>query len=117
MIVSTLLLDLDDNYLCNDKLPSPRPTYDKKLLSAFIEFGSVSQGGLELLPPSLKQVATVTHGEPQTPLTIPEINYLSDILIVSRSRSHGINGKKFRFDRFERILLQGQIEIWKRKTT
>jgi hypothetical protein len=115
MITGTILLTQNNEYLCDDHLPE-RPQYDKNLLKSLIEFGSVSQGGYDMLPPSLQEIATITHGEPQTPITVQEINYLSDILMVSRSRSKCDNGKVFRLDRFEKILEQGQIEIWKRRT-
>ncbi len=114
MTVGTIILDEHDNYVyASGQLPI-RPLWDKELLSAMIEFGTVSEGGYKLLPDSLRSLSSKTHGEPQTPITIQEINYLSDILIVVRGRSRDFEGKKFRFDRFDRILATGQIEIWRR---
>jgi hypothetical protein len=114
MILATILLTIDDEYLCDGDLPD-RPQFDKKLLASIIKGETVSHEGYRMLPPSLQELVSITHGEPTAPITVPEINGLADILIVSRSRSRCHNGKKFRFDNFERILEQGQIEIWRRK--
>lgn len=115
MIISTLLLDEDDNYVYSDGLLPHRTTWDKRLLKTFIELGTVSKTGFNLLPPSLREVSTITHGEPQTPITLKEIDALSDILLVTRGRSRDLPGKKFRFTNFTRILATQSLEIWKRK--
>jgi hypothetical protein len=49
------------------------------------------------------------------PIGIKEIDALADILIVIRSNSI-CDGKKFRFDNFDRLAVSGDIEIWKRHT-
>ena len=114
MITACILLDQNDNYVYPDgKLPM-RPKWDKRLLGTFIEKGSVSFKGYNLLPPSLKNLAKITPGEPVTPITIPEIAGLADILVVSRSKEMR-QGKRFRLDAFEQILSEGKLEIWRRK--
>jgi len=114
MITSTLLLDKNDNYVYPDGSLPTRTQWDKKLLQTFIELGLVSDAGFRLLPPSLKQIATKTLGEPTCPITIQEIAALSDILIITRSRDEKV-GRRFRLDAFEPILKELRLEIWKRK--
>ena len=115
MIVATLLVDEDDIYVYNDgKLPA-RPKWDKELLSTFAEGNLVSEAGWQMLPKSIQMKTNVTHGEPTFPVTIPEIDGLADIIIVTRTYSKRQSGKKFRFTKFRRIVKQWGIEIWKRK--
>ena len=116
MIVGTILLDENDCYTYdNDKLPG-RPTFDKELLTFLAKDQAISHEGYQTLPLSIKRVISgITYGEPTFPVTIPEIDGLSDLLIVSRGYKNGENGKKFRFDKFELITTQREIELWKRK--
>ena len=116
MIVGTILLDENDCYTYdNGKLPG-RPDFDKELLTFLTKNNTVSHEGYRMLPMSIKRVTYgITHGMPTFPVTIPEIDALSDLLIVSRGKVNGENGKKFRFNRFELITTQREIELWKRK--
>ena len=113
-IVSTILLTQDNCYLCDGELPH-RPQFDKQFLSALIEGEIISEEAAKLLPKSMTdKVLDITNEiEPTIPITIKEIDGLTDILIVVRSNM-SCNGKKFRFDNFDRILRTGGIEIWKR---
>ena len=115
MITTTLLVDTEDKYVYeNGSLPM-RTLWDKELLTSVITNGLVSQGGYDTLPPSLQKLVTITHGEPTAPITIPEIDGLTDILLVTRVASKGQSGKRFRFNNFKCILKEERIEIWKRK--
>ena len=116
MIVGTILLDADDCYTYdNGELPN-RPTFDKELLTFLVKGKAVSHKGYRMLPMSIKKVISeITSKEPEFPVTIPEIDGLSDLLIVSRGNKNGENGKKFRFDKFKLITTQREIEIWKRR--
>ncbi len=115
MIFGTILLDTNDNYVgLNGKLPA-RPQYDKKLLHTLVEKNTISHQGYELLPNSMKAIATLTHGEPTLPITIEEIDGLTDLLLVSRSYQPVVKGKRFRLDRFERIATSGRFEIYTRR--
>jgi hypothetical protein len=113
MIVGTILLTENDEYVCGDKLPE-RPLWDKELLKSVISGGTVSPIGYLMLPLSLQALVSIAQDEPTTPITIKEIDSLSDLLIVSRTRSMCPNGKVFRFDNFELIVKDERIEIWKR---
>ena len=113
MIVGTILLTNNDEYVCNNKLPE-RPLWDRELLKAVISGGTVSPKGYRMLPPSLEALVSITQDEPTAPITIEEIDSLSDLLIVSRTRSMCPNGKVFRLDNFEPIIKNEGVEIWKR---
>ncbi len=118
MIVSTILLT-DDNYYVdsNNELPSRNGVeFDKELLISTLKGKVVSYAGYKMLPPSIKDLITPSDLiEPEAAITVPEIDGLSDLLIVTRSREIIVSGKQFRFDRFERIVKQKDIEIWRRK--
>ena len=115
MITATILLDSNDCYVdWNGKLPQ-RPHYDKELLTAFVSMGLISQAGKDMLPSSMKDISTLTLSEPTLPITIPEIDGLTDLLIVSRSVKKVQGGKVFRMDNFKHIASGGRIELWVRK--
>ena len=116
MIVGTILLDENDCYTYdNDELPI-RPDFDKELLTFLAKDQTVSREGYRILPLGIKRIiSSITYREPTFPITVPEIDGLSDLLIVSRGYKNGENGKRFRFDNFKCILKEQRIEIWKRK--
>ena len=78
----------------------------------------MSDKGYEMLPPSIREktirLSQTDKWEPEIGITIPEINSLTDLLIVSRSNAE-ISGKKFRFDNFNLIAKSQNIELWRRK--
>ena len=113
--ICTLLLDERDNYTyTNGKLPI-RPLWDKDLLKTFIKNETLSKEGHTMLPPSLKEGASITHSKEPYPITVPEIDAIADILIITRGKSRGVDGRKFRLTKFERILSTQGLEIWRRK--
>jgi len=114
MIVATILLDKDNNYVMEDgKLPE-RPEFDKALLSGLLRNQTISILGYLLLPPSIQETVTVAGlVHEKFPVTISEIAE-ADLLIVSRSQSTG-KGKKFRLDEFTNLVTDTKIEIWRRK--
>ena len=117
-IYSTILLDENDNYLCDGKLPERR-MWDKELLKSIVDGEIISKQAAELLPKSIKETAKDITNEvqPTVGITIEEISALSDILIVVRSGAVcKDNFKKFRFTNFKRILREFNLEIWKRIT-
>ncbi len=113
-IVSTILLDEKNTYVYEDGSLPIRTQWDKELLSTFLLDENVSGEGFRMLPDSLgRKVAGITPGEPY-PITVPEIDGLTDILLVTRGQSKAKPGKKFRFDKFTCILKEQRLEIWKR---
>mgnify|MGYP006883055741 CR=1 FL=1 len=116
MIVSTILLTRDNHYVDdNGNLPD-RPTFDKPLLTGLCKNQEVSQDAYDMLPPSIRQIVRgVTEEEPTIGITIPEIDGLTDLLIVSRSNGTIYSGKKFRFNNFKLLANDMSLEIWKRK--
>jgi hypothetical protein len=117
-VVNTILLSQDDCYVDKDGNLPARPYFDKELLYAFCKGQSVSLRGYDMLPPSIQQVVNIVDERHITAaITIPEIDAHCDILIVVRSNEHfgPDNGKKFMFDKFKPIVLNGGLEIWSRK--
>lgn len=116
MIVSTLLLDQNNCYV-NDKGELPRrPAFDKELLQTLCTGQTISNHAAVMLPPSiLDVVGHISSGQPTIGITIPEIDALTDLLLVTRSSCAVKEGKTFRMDNFKLITEQGEIEIWKRK--
>ena len=116
-IYSTILLDENDCYLCDNKLPH-RASFDKGLLTAMVKDEYISKEAGLLLPESIKwQAADITNSiQPTIGITIKEIDALTDILIISRStKTCRGECKKFRLDKFKCILKTQQIEIWTRR--
>ena len=116
MIVSTILLSADGYYIdANGNLPH-RPEFDKRLLKALVKNQVISWNAYNILPDSiLKDAKEVSNNEPTVGITIPEIDGLTDLLIVVRNLIPLGRGKKFRLDKFERIVHLSAIEIWRRK--
>lgn len=116
MIVSSILLTKDDKYIdSRGKLPE-RPYFDKDLLTFLCMGKSVSKLGYNTLPHSIKVLTNVTEGEPEIGITIPEINGLTDLLIVVRSPESCNGGKEFDLHRsFKNIMKDESIELWIRK--
>ena len=116
MIISTILLSSDNFYVNeNGELPKPRPPHDKQLLATLCKGQSVSQKAYDMLPPSIREVVKVTELEPTIGITIPEINALTDLLIVSRSNELIVRGKKFDLERSFKLLVKDRkIELWER---
>lgn len=72
-----------------------------------------------MLPPSIrnKVILPGKWQEPEIGITIPEIDGLTDLLIVVRSIQFSPRGKKFDLSRsFKRIVTNESIELWHRKT-
>ena len=115
MIVSCILLSPDNVYVDQfDSLPD-RPDFDKELLTTLCRNMVVSSKGYEMLPPSIRALVIENPSrEPEIGITIDEIDALTDLLIVVRSKTR-IDGRRFRLDRFEPIVIDTKIEIWKRK--
>ena len=116
MIVSTILLSTNNCYVDRQgKLPE-RPSFDKELLTTICSGQVVSKVGYKMLPPSIKDKVIMTEQvEPEVGITISEIDGLTDLLLVVRSKQECLGGKEFRFTNFECIIKDTQIEIWKRK--
>jgi hypothetical protein len=118
MIVSTILLSLNNVYVDEDGNLPVRPSFDKTLLTGLCKNKIVSDTGYNMLPPSIREVTvkqSLTDAwEPEIGITISEIDALSDLLIVVRSHEM-IYGKQFRFDNFEPLAITKEIEIWRRK--
>jgi len=112
--VCTLLLDQHDNYVYDDDTLPRRPLWDKELLTAFVKDERLSEAGYNMLPRSIAMLTTKSEYEPY-PITIPEIDGLADIILVTRGKGQPKSGKIFRFDNFRRILAADNLEVWSRK--
>ena len=117
MIVGTILLDSEDKYTDEVGNMPTSPAMNKVWLKALVKDEIISTQAYGILPKSISKVAkaVTNETEPTTPITIEEIDALSDILIVVRSLSLLENGKKFRFDNFSPVFKTELIEIWVRK--
>jgi len=116
MIVGTILLTADRQYVIDEGRLPLRGSWDKELLTTLATDQQVSYEGYEMLPPSIREVTSRTEGEPTFPVTIPEIDALSDILIVSHSYEVSTIGKVFDLDRSFKLLTVGKkTSIWVRK--
>jgi len=116
MIVSTILLSADDMYIDSEgNLPPMRPEFDKDLLRELVRGQALSQNGATMLPMSIVSVAKhITVSEPTIGITVPEIDGLTDLLIVVRTGMPLGHGKRFRFTNFKKIVKEGKLEIWRR---
>ena len=115
MIVSTILLSANNCYVDKDGNLPTRPEFDKELLATLLKGQAVSVEGYNMLPPSLKNLCFKNVTQEPYPITIPEIDALSDLLIVSRSNDYIVGGKEFRFDNFTLLVKQPLVAIYKRK--
>ena len=114
MNVSTIALDANDRYISNSGTMPARLGWDKAMLREMVKHSVVSNEGFNLLPPSIQDVARISNGDNVLPITIQEIDGLSDLILVMRSYVTLANGPKFRFDRFKFIGKTGNLEIWSR---
>jgi len=113
-MIATLLLTKDNVYVGETgKLPM-RPEFDKDLLTGLAKGLAVSKAGYDMLPNSIKREVFCDQREPTFPVTVKEIDALADIILVVRSNEL-CRGKEFRFDNFELMLRQRDIELWRRK--
>jgi len=108
MRIGALLLDGNDNYLINDRLPK-RPEWDKGWLKYLCERAngitySVNTG--KTLPKWAKKPGI----DWDLNLGIATIGEDIDLLLISRSDEKGI-GKKFRLDEWEKV----EVEVYRRK--
>ena len=115
MTTATIILDPHDMYVGEDNQLPSRPEWDKEFLSNMVSKNLISQEGFYLLPLGMQVLSTITHGEPELPITIREIAGLTDMLIVVRSYMALGQGKRFRLDNFKRVAKSGQIEIYFRR--
>lgn len=116
MIVSTILLSLDDCYIDNHgNLPSERPNFDKKLLKAIVNGQTVTHKAFNMLPNSIRKDLVVTDENPSVGVTISEISALSDMIVVVRTQECLNSPFKFRFTNFECLVKDTKIEIWMKK--
>jgi len=117
MVVSTILLSRDNKYVKDDGSLPKRPNFDKALLKALCENQIVSDEAYDMLPPSIKSVVNLPTKweEPGIGITIPEIDALTDLLIVSRSNETILGGKTFRLDNFNLIVTTPHLDLYKRK--
>jgi len=113
-MIATILLDENDCYVYDHDVLPKRTTWDKELLKAFITDENLSHKGYAMLPPSLQHKVGITSVKPY-PITVPEIDELADILIITRGKSGGLSGKRFRLNKFIAILKTEGLEIWHRK--
>ena len=116
MIVGTILLTADRQYVIDEGRLPARGNWDKELLTTLAKGNAVSKEGYEMLPPSIRDLVHITGGQPTFPVTISEIDALSDILIVSHSYEISTIGKVFNLDRSFKLLTSGKkTSIWIRK--
>lgn len=112
MIVSTILLSLDDEYVDKDGNLPTRPAFDKSMLRELCKGKAISSAAEAILPTSIKNVI---GGMEFIPITIKEIDAYAELLIVIRSKSQSLGGKVFRFTNFKMLAKSEEIEIWIRK--
>ena len=119
MIVGMLLLDQDDCYVRdNGDLPK-RPTFDKNLLLGLAQnqVPICSENTARDLPPSLKALmmgGSAVSNKGDLALSPDKIDEQAHLLIISRNHESGIGGKKFRFDKFKRVVSMHSLELWVR---
>ena len=117
MIVGMLLLDQDDIYVREDgKLPL-RPSFDKGMLLGIAknQVPLCSENTAKDLPPSLRAMLEGAHSNKGDLALSPDmIDAHAHLLLISRNKESGIGGKKFRFDKFKRLVCMYDLEIWVR---
>jgi hypothetical protein len=62
MNIGTILLTEDNCYVDDRKQLPHRPTWDKEWLTTLVKLNTVSKKGYAMLPPSIQEVSSVTHG-------------------------------------------------------
>lgn len=115
MIIGTILLTKDNKYTCGEDTLPQRRKHDKNLLTKLAKGKTVSLEGWEMLPPSIKTKVFITDEEPTFPVTVPEIEGLTDLLLVSHSDQKECEGKTFRLDSFDLIVEGENVSIYVRK--
>lgn len=116
MIIGTLKLDTNDNYVYEDGSLPTAPAWDKEMLSELVKQNTITPSAINILPLSMKKIATATPGEPTLAVKVSEIDALADLLIVTRVTDRGQSGRKFRFTNFKKLSPNGMIEIYIRNT-
>lgn len=121
MIVGTLLLDQNDVYAREDGSLPLRPSFDKQLLTGICEKQNAlcSLNTSEQLPPSITDILKGLNNKmyPEDVALSPDmIDKHAHLLIITRNNEEG-TGKKFRFDKFKRLVKMYDIEIWSRDYT
>jgi hypothetical protein len=118
MKLGLLLLDKENNYLVDGRLPE-RPSFDKELLKYFVANYTISFRGNKHLPKAWDRHAVVLYPEhADVLLSISEIDEYADVILVTVSDENNISAKekkKFRFDKFTLMLDLGVFRIYKRK--
>ena len=116
MIIGTILLTRDNQYVLGEDNHLPaRGNHDKKLLTRLAKGHSVSHKGWDMLPQSIRANVFVTDTKPTFPVTIDEIDALSDFLFVSHSDETNTIGKIFRLDSFELLVKDKNVSIYARR--
>ena len=115
MTVGTILLSSDGNYLTREGNLPQRPAWDKEWLKTMVSLNTISHAGYDTLPPSIRDISTVTNGDPTMAITIPELGHLPDLLYVVRSSQPAPGGRKFRLDEYESVLKEQRFEVYRRK--
>ena len=113
-MISTILLTQENVYVKEDGTLPSRPSHDKSILSNMLKGHTVTKKGFAMLPNSMKKDVFCDERSPSFPVTVPEIEALSDIILVVRSIEL-CRGKVFRLDSFELLLKNRDIELWIRK--
>ncbi|ENT7195310.1 hypothetical protein ACE65T_001804 [Campylobacter jejuni] len=111
MKVGMILLDQNDRYLVDGRLPI-RPECDKEMLTKFLKNEKVSSSAFIMLPESIAK-NTIIDDNNYVPVTIPELGK-ADILLVNRAFDiPGFNDKDkhFRLDDFIKV----DLEVYIRK--
>ena len=119
MIVGLLLLDQNDCYVReNGRLPK-RPSFDKNLLLGICQNQQplVSDNTKKDLPESMLNALDMTNflgaSNKDLALSPDKIDESAHLLIITRGSEEG-TGKKFRFDKFKRLVKMYDLEIWVR---
>lgn len=118
MIVSTILLTADNQYVKDDGSLPARPDFDKKLLTELCRGELITDEAHAMLPRSISSLAWSAEAEFKDPtigITIREIAMLTKLLIVVRSTEWFTGGRVFRLDNFEQIVKDRKVELWVRK--
>ena len=108
MRIGALLLDQNDNYLIDNRLPE-RPEWDKTWLKYLCDNSS----GIVYSPSTAKDLpnwAKKPSGDWDLNLGISTLESKPDLLLITRSEER-CNGKRFRLDEWERV----EVEVYRRK--
>ena len=111
-----LLLDEDNCYVRDDGSLPKRPSFDKGMLLGIAknQVPLCSANTAKDLPPSLKAMLVEGSSKGDLALSPDTIDEHAHLLLISRNSESGIGGKKFRFDKFKRLVKMYDLEIWVR---